>query len=240
MKEFFGDFDLELKMRDVCYDIDQASIDAHKCLTIILPVMENVTGEAELIICGTSRLFATAKIKITESRIENDKTILLCLAPPQDFHFFQRNFLRLNINTPVRYIYLKAASPDALTAVSDSSHGMLINISPCGALLLIPKSQKEFLKENPDSTTHLKLSFTFTDELGKATSLEIISKIVNCKKTWNIHYIGVLFQGISAEQYCILENLYKERTTNLKAINQDKADYFFSNSITSYKQVIHP
>lgn len=42
--------------------------------------------------------------EIRESWGENDRTMLACEAPPKDFHFFERNFLRLETRHPREYV----------------------------------------------------------------------------------------------------------------------------------------
>jgi hypothetical protein len=213
MDEIFKGFNLELVMNNIHYEVESATIDAMKNFIVVSIRVENIANEAELIIGGSQHLFASARVKIRESWTEKEKTMLACEAPPKDFHFFERNFLRLETNIPVEYVYMKAEQHE-LAPITVMHQGTLNDISPCGALLAIDK--KELLFGIKDSALYLKLNFTLPGVTSIATPLEIIGKMVNVKKSWNNYSLGILFLINSFQQYRFLESFYKDTLSAIK------------------------
>lgn len=221
MNDVFKGFNLEMVMNNIHYDVESATIDAAKNFLVVSIRMDNIAHEAELIISGSQYLFASAKVKIRESWSEKDKTMLACEAPPRDFHFFKRNFLRLETDIPVEYQYMKAEQYELLP-ISVIYKGTLNDISPCGALLAIDK--KELLFSPHDPSLFMKLNFTLPNPAGIETPLEIIGKTMNLKKSWNNYYLGTLFLINSFQQYRILENFYKEILLGVKTDPNEMPD----------------
>jgi hypothetical protein len=221
MDEIFKGFNLEMVMNHIYYDVESATIDALKNFIVVSIRVDNIAHEAELIISGSQYLFASAKVKIRESWTEKDKTMLACEAPPKDFHFFKRNFLRLETEIPVEYRYMKAEQHE-LTPISIVHKGTLNDISPCGALLAIDK--KELMFSPQDSSLFMKFNFSFPSATGVETPLEIVGKMVNLKKSWNNYYLGILFLIHSFEQYRFLENFYKDTITGMKTDQNESLD----------------
>lgn len=220
MDEVFKGFNLEMVMNNVYYEVESAALDAMKNFIVVSIRVENIASEAELIISGSQHLFASAKVNIRESWVENDKTMLACEAPPKDFHFFKRNFLRLETDIPVEYGFMKAEQHE-LTPISVMHQGTLNDISPCGAQLAIDK--KELVFNPKDPSLYLKLNFSLPNETGLETPQEIIGKMVNLKKSWDNYHLGILFLINSFKQYRFLENFYKDTMAGNK-MDPNEAD----------------
>lgn len=223
MEEIFKGFNLELVMNNIYYEVEKASIDALKNFIVVAIRVDNIANEAELIIGGSQRLYASAKVKIRESWVENDKTMLACETPPKDFHFFKRNFLRLETDIPVEYIFMKAVQQD-LTPISNPQQGMLNDISPCGALLAIDK--KHLIVNPKDPSLYLNLAFSLPNEIGNESPLGIIGKVVNIKKSWDNYNLGVLFLINSFQQFRVLEYFYKEMMPNNQTDSNENQDIY--------------
>jgi hypothetical protein len=221
MNEIFKGFNLEIVMNNVSYEVESAAIDAIKNFIMVSVQVENVAHQAELIISGSQHLFASAKVNIRESWAENDRTMLACEAPPKDFHFFKRNFLRLETDIPVEYLYMKAEQQE-LTPISVMHKGTLNDFSPCGAMLAIDKKEVVFNPKDP--SLYLKLNFSLPNATGIDTPQEIIGKMVNLKKSWDNYHLGILFLINSFKQYRFLENFYKEMLTNNKTYQNESND----------------
>jgi len=221
MNEIFKGFNLELVMNNIYYEVESATIDAMKNFIMVSVRVDNIAHEAELIISGSQYLFASAKVKIRESWVEKDRTMLACETIPKDFHFFKRNFLRLETDIPVEYLYMKVEQQE-LTPVSVMHQSYLNDISPCGALLTIDK--KELLFSPKDPSLYLKLKFALPNPTGVSTPLEIVGKMVNLKKSWDNYSLGVLFLINSFQQYRFLENFYKDTIAGKKADQNENID----------------
>lgn len=213
MNRVFNGFNLELVMDGVYYEVETATLDAMNNLIVVSVRVENTLRDAELIIRGSQYQFASVKVKVRESWTEKDKTMLICEAPPNEFQFFKRNFLRLETDIPVEYIFMKAEHSE-LIPISITHKGALNDISPCGALLDTRQKKLQFSLQDP--SLYIKLNFSLSNELGIETPVEIAGKIVNYKKTWGNSYLGILFLINSFQQYRFLESFYKDTIARVK------------------------
>lgn len=221
MNRVFNGFNLELVMDGVYYEVEMAKLDAMNNFIMVSVRVENTVRDAELIIRGSQYLFASVKVKIRESWTEKDKTMLVCEAPPNEFHFFKRNFLRLETDIPVEYVIMKAEHNE-LIPVSVMHNGTLNDISPCGALL--DTRQKGLLFSLNDPSIYIKLKFSLPNDLGIDTPVELIGKTVNHKKTWSNCYLGILFLINSFQQYRFLENFYKDTLARIKTDQNESSN----------------
>jgi hypothetical protein len=213
MNRIFNGFHLELVMDGIYYEVETAKLDAMNNFIVVSVQVENTVRDAELIIRGSQYLFASVKVKIRESWTEKDNTMLVCEAPPNEFRFFKRNFLRLETDIPVEYAFMKAEHSE-LIPISVTHNGTLNDISPCGALL--DSRQKKLLFSLHDPSLYIKLNFSLPNDLGIEAPVEIVGKIVNYKKTWSDCYLGILFLINSFQQYRFLESFYKDTIARIK------------------------
>lgn len=218
MREVFTDFQLELFITNTYYEVEKVFMDEQNNYQLIIPFNPKLPAPTagELIISDSREYYAVMKIQISECNSENNKTTIHCSMPPLGLDIFKRAVIRVSVQLPVDYIYVKEAAESELTPISTSHHGTIINITPFGAGVEI--ADKDKMASIYDlKATPLYAKLTFKLPTGTSSkNIEILGKVVNVRSSSKSEFLGILFLINSYHQYRLLEDFYKENVKDIE------------------------
>lgn len=223
MEEVFQNLDIELLVANNCFDTDKVFMYSNGRNLLIVTVCPELAEETEgeLLISDTFNLYAIMKVKIINCKVKDEYTELTCEVIPNTLNFFKRSLVRLETDLAVNYASLKPDENGELITISTAKHAVLKDLTPCGARIAI-REHDILLDQYREDPVYLNLAFRVPTRNGPEKAVEIVSKVVNLKKSWKTYYIGVLFFIKPYHQYRIIEDFYNENLSKIKAHDHNK------------------
>lgn len=211
MEEILVGMDLELNIANINYDVEKAYIDKNKYIFVVSSYdYADIPPKAKLVVRTSSQVYVT-DVTITDKSVQEGEAYFTCEVPTLNFDLLKRNVLRIDTELPATYCPMEQGADDALQPLSPPIVCTIIDLSPQGCCIQIPRNEIPQALNYKNSPLYLQLKFVLTDSNGSEKAFDIIGKIANIKRSWKNDQIGLFFLTKSYEQYHFIERYCSKR-----------------------------